>query len=137
MGVDHVIHPEMETATAIVNLLHAPYATYALELDQGKIQIIGVRLDRSSPLINHTLHHLTQNGFHSDLRIVAINRAHSTLIPRGDDILMPGDQIFVVCDPERRDELVTLAGKHEHAIHNVMILGGGLIGEYVAREMAR
>ena len=41
---------------------------------------------------------------------------------------MPGDQIFVVCDPEQRDELVTLAGKHEHAIHSVMILGGGLIG---------
>ena len=65
LGVDHVIHPEIEAATAIVNLLHAPYATYALELDQGKIQIIGVRLDRSSPLVNHTLHHLTQNGLHT------------------------------------------------------------------------
>lgn len=135
MGVDHVIHPEMETAAAIVNLLHAPYATYALELDQGKIQILGVRLDRSSPLVNRSLLHLSHNGFHEDLRIVAVNRAHRTLIPRGDDILMPGDQIFVVCDPEQRDELVTLAGKHEHAIHNVMILGGGLIGEYVARQI--
>jgi trk system potassium uptake protein len=135
MGADHVIHPEMEAATAIVNLLHAPYATYALELDQGKIQILGVRLDRSSPLVNRSLQNLNQNGFRADLRIVALNRAHRTLIPRGDDILMPGDQIFVVCDPEQREELVTLSGKHEHAIHNVMILGGGLVGEYVARQM--
>jgi len=135
MGVDHVIHPEMETASAIVNLLRAPYATYALELDQGKIQILGVRLDRSSQLVNRSLLHLAQNGLHDDLRIVAVNRAHKTLIPRGDDILMPGDQIFVVCDPERREELVTLAGKHKHAIQNVMIMGGGLVGEYVARQI--
>ncbi len=82
MGADHVIHPEMEAATAIVNLLHAPYATYALELDQGKIQIIGVRLDRSSPLINHSLHHLTQNG-------LAQRPAHCSDQPRTQDAYPP------------------------------------------------
>lgn len=136
LGVDHIIHPELEAANAIVNLLHAPYATHALELDQGKIQIFGVRLDRSSPLVNRSLHHLHQNGHPADLRIVAVNRAHRTLIPRGDDILMPGDQIFVVCDPEQAEDMITLSGKKEHAINNIMILGGGLVGEYVARQMS-
>ncbi len=55
LGVDHLIHPELEVANAIVGLLHAPYATYALEFDQGKIQVLGVRLDRSSPLVDHSL----------------------------------------------------------------------------------
>ncbi len=135
LGVDHLIHPELEVANAIVGLLHAPYATYALEFDQGKIQVLGVRLDRSSPLVDHSLVQLNQNGYHNNLRIVAVNRAHTTLIPRGDDVLLAGDQIFVVCNPEQREEFVTLAGKREHSIKNIMILGGGLVGEYVAQRM--
>lgn len=135
LAVDHFIHPEKEAADAIVNLLHESYATYALELDQGKIQILGLRLDRSSSLVNRPLSHLGRNGHKTELRIVAVNRSHRTLIPRGDYVLMPGDQIFVVCDHDRREEVIELAGKQEHPMDNIMILGGGLVGEYVARRM--
>jgi trk system potassium uptake protein TrkA len=66
---------------------------------------------------------------------VAIKRKQNTLIPGGNEILVPGDQFFVICDKQLIPEVVQLAGKENVSIQNIMILGGGLIGQYVARKL--
>ena len=48
MGVDVVIHPEKETADAVVRLIRQSSANYAIEFEEGKVQIVGVRLDDHS-----------------------------------------------------------------------------------------
>ena len=48
MGVDVVIHPEKETADAVVRLIRQSSANYAIEFAEGKVQIVGVRLDDHS-----------------------------------------------------------------------------------------
>jgi trk system potassium uptake protein TrkA len=49
LGVDAVIHPERETADAVVRLIRQASATDAIEFEEGKIQVIGVRLSEDSP----------------------------------------------------------------------------------------
>lgn len=134
LGADHIIHPEKETANAVLQLLRRSCATYAFDFEHGRIQVIGVRIDRNSPLIYQPLGEL--NGY-SDrhVQIVALERGHDTIIPKGGDSLIPGDQVFAVCDQDYVSEFMTLAGKTEERADNVIILGGGLVGLTIAETL--
>jgi trk system potassium uptake protein TrkA len=136
MGVDHVIHPEKETADAIVRLVRQSSATNVIELEEGKIQIVGVRIEMSSPLIRKPLYRLSDDFGDPPMRVVAINRNQRTLIPRGDNELTPGDHIFVVCAPHYIPQFIELSGKQDIVIQDMMILGGGLVGQFVAKNLS-
>lgn len=133
-GVDHIIHPEIETALAVVQLIHQSNATYAFEFGDGKIQVLGVRLDRSCPMLHIPLSDLYRNQ-DEHLRIVAVLRSHKTIIPDGNTVLLPGDQVFAVCDHHHVNDFLNLTGKKEAQTKNMMIMGGGIVGQTIAEKL--
>ncbi len=136
MCVDHVIHPEQETANAIVRLIRQSSATNVIELEEGKIQIVGVRVEMGSALLRKPLYKLSDEFGDPPMRIVAINRNQRTLIPRGDHELITGDLVFAVCAPDYIPQFIELTGKKDIEINDMMILGGGLVGQFVARNLS-
>ena len=135
LGVDLLIHPEKETAEAIIRLIKQSSATDIIEFADGKIQMVGIRLEKDTHLSHKTLQDIWLEWGNIAARVVAIKRKENTLIPKGNDILIPGDQFFVICDKQLTPEIVKLAKKENVSIQNIMILGGGLIGQYVARVL--
>jgi trk system potassium uptake protein TrkA len=135
LGVDLLIHPEKETANAIVRLIKQSSATDVVEFAGGQIQLVGIRLERDSKILNMQLKNLWSEHKDLPVRIVAINRKEHTIIPGGNDILMAGDQVFAICDKNSVSKVVQITGKENVSIQNIMILGGGLIGRYVARDL--
>ncbi|UCC40352.1 MAG: Trk system potassium transporter TrkA [Candidatus Aminicenantes bacterium] len=135
MGVDLIIHPERETANAIVRLIHQSSATGVLEFAGGRIQLLGIRLERDSPILGEPLKKLWNKYGNLSARIVSIKRKEKTLIPGGNDILVAGDQIFVICEKNLVPTFVQITGKKDVSIQNIMILGGGLIGQFVAENL--
>lgn len=135
MGTDLIIHPEKETADAVVRLIRQSNATDLLEFADGKIQVIGVRLERDSDLLHVPLTELVQRFGNPPMRIVAIKRLQQTIIPKGYTELMAGDQIYAVCDPGYVREFTEHTGKKDTRIESIMILGGGLIGQFVATSL--
>jgi len=136
LGVDHFIHPEQETADMIVRLIRQATTTDVIEFEEGKVQLVGVRLDADSPLLRTPLAELVRQHGDPPMRIVAIIRNQTTIIPGGDDTLVPGDHIFGVCAPEYIPEFIEHTGKKDINISDVMILGGGLVGQFIARKLA-
>jgi len=137
LGVDHFIHPEKETADTVVRLVRQSKATDVIEFEGGKIQLVGVRLEPASPLLRVPLIDLVREFGNPPMRIVAINRAQETMIPRGDDTMIPGDQVFAVCAPEYVKEFIDKTGKKDFSIENMMILGGGLVGQFIAQSLSK
>lgn len=137
LGTDLILHPEKDTADAVVHLIHKSSATYAVEFEGGRIEVLGVRLSQNSQFLHIPLKYLGQETDNMRMRIVAINRNYKTIIPQGTDVMIPGDQIFVVCDHESSAKFMEFAGRKETPMKNVMILGGGLIGQFVAAHLAR
>ena len=135
LGVDHIIHPEREAGEAILRLIRQSSASYSVELEGGKVQLLGLHVELGSPLLYTPLTELGTRYQNPPLRIVAINRNHRTIIPTGRDILHPGDQVFVVCDPTYVQTFKTLAGKIEKPLNNIMLLGGGLVGQFLAEQL--
>lgn len=132
LGVDYFIHPEKETADAIVKLLGETHATDVVDFEEGRIRLVGVRLEPGSELLHTPLMHLVRQFGDPPMRIVAINRKQNTVIPKGNHILEAGDQIFGICAPDYVDEFLSHTGHGAFQIENVMILGGGLVGQFVA-----
>ena len=136
LGVDAVIHPEQETAEAVVGLIHQARATDIIDFADGRIRLIGVRLDENSPLLHTPLEELDERHGHPPVRIAAIKRKQQTVIPGGRDVLVAGDQIFAVAEPAYCDQFVELTGQKDTRIDDIMVLGGGLIGQFIARRLA-
>ncbi len=134
-GIDLVIQPEKETANAIVHLIKQTSATEYIEFEKGKVKIIGIRLDKKYPYTDMKLNALSSVLRDFPLRILALKRNDITIIPRGDDILRIGDQIYVICDSNYTEHALYFFGKQDVKLNDIMILGGGLTGQYIAKQL--
>lgn len=132
LGVDFMIYPEELAAKETVNLINRTAATDVLEFEEGKLSVIGLRLDKNAPIIQKKIFEVASEFQNIDFRVVAIHRNLKTIIPSGNDKFLPNDQVFVISKPQGHDTILRLAGKENIKFDNIMILGGGKIGRRVA-----
>jgi trk system potassium uptake protein TrkA len=133
LGIDFMIYPEELAAQETVNLIKRTAATDVLEFEGGKLSVIGLRLDKSAPVIRQTISEIANEYQNFDFRIVAIHRNIRTLIPKGNDKFLVNDQVFVITKPEGIEQVLKLAGKEKMDFDDIMILGGSKIGRRVAK----
>jgi len=133
LGIDNLIYPEDLAAVELVKLVERAAATDVIDFENGLLTLIGLRLDKDAKVLHQTMRDTAQEYHTVDFRIVAIHRGLRTLIPSGNDIFLPNDQIFVITTPEGQDQILELAGKNKTKIENMMILGGGKIGRKAAK----
>jgi len=133
LGIDYLIYPEELAAKEVVRLIERSAATDILEFEHGKLSIIGLKLDNDAPVLNMTMSEVANKFPSVFFRITAIHRGTSTLIPRGNNVFISNDQVFVITTPEGISDILKLSGKENANISNIMILGGGKIGRKVAK----
>jgi trk system potassium uptake protein TrkA len=135
LGIDLIIHPESEVAQAVVNLLKLTAATDILEFADGKILLLGIQLDKNCELLGKSLVEVAGSVENLTFRTVAILRRDRTIIPRGADIFMNNDRVYVMTHRENLPDVLKMAGKENAKMENVMILGGGQTGTEIAAEL--
>ena len=133
LGVDYLIYPEELAAVEIVKLIERSAATDIVEIEKGKLSIIGIKVDSNSPSINMTMREIADKYHTTSFRVTAIQRGAQTIIPSGNDTIMINDQIFVITTQDGIEEIIKIVGKEDVHIDNVMILGGGKIGRKAAK----
>ena len=135
LGIDFIIHPEKQTAAAIAQLVRQSAATDIVSFEDGKIQLIGIRLGKECPVLHIPLKDIGIKYGNPNHRIVAVKRRQYNIVPRGDDVLVEGDQLFIVSSKENVSEALKFYGKYESRVENIMIIGGGLVGRFIAKEL--
>lgn len=133
LGIDVMIHPELSAAHEIVQLLKRSSASDVINLAEDRMQLVGIRLERNSPLIGKSLIDYASSYSDITFRVVAIGRRGLTLIPKGSVRLQAFDQIFVLAKTEDIPKVIETTGKEETELHRVMIAGGSAIGSMIAR----
>jgi len=128
LGIDVLIHPEESAAAEIHQLIKRASASDVVNLADGRLQMIGLRVEKNSDVVNQTLADLASNYDHLSFRVIAISRRGSTIIPRGNNRLMALDHIFIVTKTEHVQELVTATGHRNETLRKVMIAGGSEVG---------
>ena len=136
MGVEMMINPELEAANEIVDIVRYPLAFDKVEFEEGRIILLGLVIEDSSPVLGQTLSGIVPQYETLTFRSVAIYRDGQTIIPRGSDIVMKGDRFYVMVKREMMPDIFRFASNTPHELRNVMILGGGKIGRMVAKKLS-
>ncbi|AHC73937.1 K+ transport systems, NAD-binding component [Candidatus Endolissoclinum faulkneri L5] len=133
--IDVIISPEREIARAIGRRLELPGTLEALTMANGKIKILGIRCNKTTPIIHTPLHHLTSMFAKLLIVIIGIIRDNKTVLPKIDEQLLPGDEVYFVCDSKQLSDVLASFGNKEPEPRNIIVAGGGNIGLTIAEEI--
>jgi trk system potassium uptake protein TrkA len=137
LKIDLVIHPEELAAQEIVRLVKRTAGIEIIDIADGQAQVMGTRVQASSPLAHQKLKDLSQAHSAFPFRVVAIARGITTILPGGDLEILPQDQVLIMAAKEDLPKLMALTEVEQQRRHRVMILGGGLVGSRVAELMGK
>lgn len=137
-GIDLLVNPEHLCVEEFTRLLKTPEAREIVEFEDGRIQLAAFRIRKSNPFIGKSLAELDLDGVISDIRFAAIKRSDEdrVIIPRGDNILKQGDDVFVIGSALAIEQLFRLFGIifNSH-LERVIIVGASTIGIELARAL--
>jgi len=136
VGIDVLIHPEQHVAAEIVHLIKRAAASDLVSIANDRLQLIGIRLDTTSPLLETTLEHYASHFSEAPFRVVAILRGGRTIIPDGKAVFKKNDQVFIVARKEDVPAVITSTGRKETRIKKIMIAGGTSIGMRVTEILS-
>ncbi len=139
MGIDLLFYPEKIAAAEIVELLKRSASTESIDFARGRLQMAVFKLEEDSPIIDRKLSDFVNMTSSEDLqfRIVAISRGNETIIPGVDTKFKYHDLVFIISKREGMEILMRYIGKSNIEVNKLMILGGGPIGEMVAKQVAK
>jgi trk system potassium uptake protein TrkA len=86
------------------------------------------------PIANKRLMAISRD-IYQPILIGAVLRGDDVIIPNGGTVLLEGDVIYIVGRPSNVFRFCTLIGIQIRRIKNVMIVGGGRVGYYLAMSL--
>lgn len=134
LGLSMIVNPELDAANEIAKVLRFPNAINIETFYRGLVDLVELKIDVENPLCNMQLTDIF-NKFDVKILVCAVQRKNEVIIPRGDFILKAGDKIHATAP---RGVLVDFMKKmkiYKHRTKNIMIIGGGKMGYYLARQL--
>ncbi|OGP49237.1 MAG: Trk system potassium transport protein TrkA [Deltaproteobacteria bacterium RBG_13_43_22] len=135
LGLDLLINPDRVMAAEIMRLTDLSEAFEFIDFAGGQVVLLGYRIKEKNPICGLTLEDLREIRGIYDFVIVSIVRANQAIIPRGQDIIEPGDSIYLVARHSEIPTLEYLLNLTSKAPQRVFIIGGGRVGSLVAQQM--
>ncbi len=135
LGINMIVNPEFETANEISRIIRFPSAAQLDSFARGKVEIASLRIHSDNPLCDIPVYDLRKKT-KAKVLICAVQRDDEVFIPSGEFVLKCDDVISITGS---RTELVSFmrqCGVYKHKVKNVMIIGGGRIGYYLAKQLS-
>lgn len=125
LGVDSLIYPEQLAAEEIATSIKYSWMRQMLEFGNGALVMIGVKVRENASILNVPFKEL-QNDI--PYHIVAMQRDDETIIPRGNDIIVPNDIVCFMTTREYIPYIRNICGKEEFSeVKSIVIMGGSRI----------
>lgn len=132
LGINLIVNPEYYAASEISRTLRFPAAIKTETFARGRVELAEMMLPES--LDNKALHEIYKM-FKVKVLICAVLRDGDVMIPNGDFVLKRGDRIYVTATHSAIASFIKLAGVANQRIKNVLLIGGGRIAYYLARQL--
>jgi trk system potassium uptake protein TrkA len=130
IGISDMICPELAMAEDLARSLSFPSLLMNRNLANGLVELVELKatheLNIFGPIENINLP--------DNCNVVAINREGEILIPKKEDPVQPNDRLMLLCDSKILQNLKEMLHESQSA-PKVMIVGGGIVGFYLAYRM--
>lgn len=129
MKIDLVINPERITAVEIDHILMTPSALNVDEFADGRVRMFEAKVREDSPLINIPLKDLQ---IPKNILMAMVFRRHKMIIPRGNDYVIPGDNVYFVGKHDAIRDFENSFSNTYEKLERVLIIGAGRTGRFLA-----
>lgn len=134
LGLSMTFNPEYACASEMARVLRAPSAIKIDTFSRGRVELHKVRLPESSPLDGLCLKELGK--LQAGVLICAVERGErEVFIPDGNFVLRAGDRISFITKPKTAVKFFHKLGIQADRVKQVMLLGGGKISYYLAKQL--
>ena len=123
--VDRVIHPETDVLERILRVLNIPGVEDIRNFADERVKVFSMNVEPDTILAGKSLRSLRHEGVLSTARVSLIFRGTEVRVPNIDDVILPGDHVYVITTREALEETLTAVGitRHER-LREVFIVGG-------------
>lgn len=136
LGISMVVNPERATADEIFNIVNLPSVAQIEHFAGGKVSLVEVVAEKGSSLIGETLISLGQK-LTSKVLICAVQRGDEVIIPSGRFEIHESDRIHFTSNAKMLGDFLAEVNLVKSPLKNVMIVGGGRIGFYLANALSK
>ncbi|MBO4664146.1 MAG: Trk system potassium transporter TrkA [Bacteroidaceae bacterium] len=136
MGVESLVYPELLASYDIAASAKYSWVRQLWEFNDGDMLLLSVMMhdtnvingkgicNENNHLVGHTLKQIGVNYGH-DFHVVAIKRGGETVVPYGDEKILPRDLVFFMTTRDRIDTIRHLSGKDDYPnVNHTVIVGG-------------
>ena len=135
LGINMIVNPEFETANEISRIIRFPSAAHLDSFARGKVEMASIRIHSDNPLCDTPVYDLRKK-FKAKVLICAVQRDDNVFIPSGDFVLKCDDVINITGTRSELASFMRQCGVYKHKVKNVMLIGGGRIGYYLAKLLS-
>lgn len=135
LGLSMIVNPEYDAANEIAKVLRFPSATNIESFAKGHVDLAEIKLSEECPLCNKQLMDIFRS-YKTKVLICAVQRGNKVYIPRGDFVLKSGDKIHITATRTALIAFMKEAKLYKQRTKNIMIIGGGKMGYYLARQLS-
>jgi len=130
IGISYMICPELVMAEELARTLYLPSMLMNRQLADGKVELIEFKVSEDTHLVGP----LDEIDLPDNCKIIAINRSGEMALPQSGELIKPNDHVILICESGALPQLRAML--HEEAsAHKVMIVGGGMVGFYLASRL--
>ena len=133
--VDVIISPEQLITQHVLHLIEYPGALQVVDFAGGKIKLVGLKAYHGGPLVGRELRTIREDLPTVEARVAAIYRHDRPIIPEGDTIIEPNDEVFIVAAAPHIPIVMSEFCTVEAPGQNIMLVGAGKIGLQLARSL--
>ncbi|MBC8535237.1 Trk system potassium transporter TrkA [Feifania hominis] len=133
-GMSMFINPEFLAALEISRILRFPSASKIDSFAKGRVDLVEIKINENSPLDGYPLHTLYEK-YKVKVLVCAVQRGERVFIPDGNFVLRSGDRISITASPAEIESFFRAIGIVSHKVRSVLIVGGGRITYYLARQL--
>jgi len=134
LGISTIINPELAAAREISRLLRFPGASKIDTFAGGRVRLIKFELTDDHGVHGMPLKDISRR-LGTDVLICAVERGQDVVIPGGDFVMQSGDIVTFLATQEKATAFFKKLGIPTKPVRSTMIVGGGTIGYYLAKEL--
>lgn len=138
MPIDIIISPEEEIADAILKRMSVPGTTNDITFTDEKLHISGLIIDKSNVICGESIKNIYYVNKDLEFSIILVIRNGHTIEIDDSTVIAPGDEIHIFCSKTILMLLLSrLGGKTNTYTGNIILCGGGVIGEAISRKIKK
>jgi len=134
-GIDRAINPDHEAVHAIREVLFQTGATEIHDFANGKVRIIGAKVESDSRVAGKTLAQINKELGRRMALVTTIVRGEETLIPSGQTVIHAEDMVFMAGSRSTVNRSLLFFQARKRRLSRVMIVGANAMGRELARDL--